>query len=124
MLFQLTVACCIASAIAMIISFLLYVKARMADRTENPRLDETQQAQRLARLDRDEHRYQTLYFIMGFLFFALGILILIQLSIRVSGPFGHHPLAATRSAAARSATPATANVAVAPVARGITPGFG
>jgi hypothetical protein len=92
-IFQLTVVCCIASAIAMIIGFLLYVKARMADRTEDPRLDETQQAQRLARLDRDERRYQTLYFIMGFLFFALGILILIQLSIRVSGPFGHHPLA-------------------------------
>jgi hypothetical protein len=110
MIFQLTVACCIASALVTIIGFVLYVRARMADRTEAPGLTEEQQAQRLARLDRDEHRYQTLYFIAGFVFFALGILILIQLSIRITGPFGHHPLAAA------PATPAAAS--------GINPGFG
>ena len=111
MIFQLNVACCIASALVTIIGFVLYVRARMADRTEDHGLTEEQQAQRLARLDRDEHRYQTLYFIAGFVFFALGILILIQLSIRISGPFGHHPIAAGSPAAP-------------PSAREINPGFG
>ena len=62
MMFSLVIILCIASGIATLIFFFLYIKARMAG------------------LDRQERRYLSLHFIMLFLFVLFGILILIHLS--------------------------------------------
>ncbi len=83
MIFPLTVISCITCALTTFISFLLYVRARMADRSEDPRLSPAQHQQKLAALDRQEQRYQSLHFITLFLFCILGVLILIQLSNRL-----------------------------------------
>ena len=85
---ELNIAACIASAAAAITTFVLYVKARMADRSEDPRLDATRMARRLSELDRKERRYQSIHYITLSLFFFLGVLLLIQLAIYYNGPFG------------------------------------
>jgi hypothetical protein len=85
LIFQLTVAACLVNGVITVISFLLYVKTRMADRSADPRLDETAQVRRLAELDRKESRYQTIHFITLFLFVLFGVLVLIQLSNRLNG---------------------------------------
>lgn len=78
------VAVCLVNGVITIISFLLYVKTRMADRSADPRFDEAAQVRRLAELDRKESRYQTIHFITLFLFVLFGVLILIRLSHRLN----------------------------------------
>lgn len=84
LVFHLTILFCILSAVTTIGSFVLYIRARTAARDEYPGHTPEQHARRLAELDRREQRYQTLHFITLFVFFLLGVLILIQLSNRAS----------------------------------------
>ena len=67
---------CVGNAIVTIVAFFLYVKARLADRTETARL---------AHLDKKEKKYQSLHFITLALFVLFGVLILIVLSNRLNG---------------------------------------
>ena len=67
MIFILLIILCIASGIATLITFFLYIRARMAvDRTDEQ--------------DRMEKRCLSLHFITLFLFVLFGVLILIHLS--------------------------------------------
>jgi threonine/homoserine/homoserine lactone efflux protein len=66
-LIQLTVAACIVSAVVTIISFFLYVRARLA-------------------FDRREERYRSIHFITLAIFTLLGVLLLIELSHRLNRP--------------------------------------
>jgi hypothetical protein len=66
-LIQLTVAACILSAVVTIISFFLYVRARLA-------------------FDRREERYRSIHFITLAIFTLLGVLLLIELSHRLNRP--------------------------------------
>ena len=76
MLFIFYLVACIGNAFVTIIAFFLYVKARLADRTETARL---------AQLDKQEKKYQSLHFITLSLFVLFGVLILIHLSSRLNG---------------------------------------
>ena len=75
---------CIASAIVTIVSFFLYIRARMALRDQDPAHNEEEHAQKLARLDRREQRFQAIHFITLALFVLLGILILVRLSDKLN----------------------------------------
>lgn len=86
LLFSITVAACILNAIITIAAFVLYVRTRLADRSERPPFDEEEHARRLAYLDRREHFYQSLHFITLALFVLFGVLILVQLSTRLDHP--------------------------------------
>ncbi|HEV3411401.1 MAG TPA: hypothetical protein VG101_02940 [Puia sp.] len=66
-LIQLTVAACILSAVVTIVSFFLYVRARLA-------------------FDRREERYRSIHFITLAIFTLLGVLLLIELSHRLNRP--------------------------------------
>jgi hypothetical protein len=79
-MFILYVILCIASAIATIVTFFLYIRVRMADRTEEHGVSPELHAERLAALDRQERRYLSLHFITLFLFVLFGVLILVHLS--------------------------------------------
>jgi cytochrome bd-type quinol oxidase subunit 2 len=66
LIFQLTVAACAASGIVSVITFVLYVRAR---------LDYREEAERI---------YQSIHFITLALFVLLGVLLLVQLSNRLN----------------------------------------
>lgn len=80
MLFALTVTACIISAIVTITFFVLYIRARLADRSEQTPFDPDEHTRRLAALDRKERFYQSVHFFALFLFVLFGVLILIHLS--------------------------------------------
>ncbi len=80
MIFTLLIILCITSAITTLITFFLYIRARMADRTETRDSDPDGHARHVSKLDRQERRYLSLHFITLFLFILFGVLILIQLS--------------------------------------------
>jgi len=80
MIFTLLIIGCIASAIATLITFFLYLRARMAERAEDHGGDPEGYARRIAVLDRQERRYLALHFITLFLFILFGVLILVHLS--------------------------------------------
>jgi len=80
MTFTLLIIGCIASAIATLITFFLYIRVRMADRTAAGDGDSDVRARRVALLDRQERRYLALHFITLFLFILFGVLILIHFS--------------------------------------------
>lgn len=80
LLFALTVTACITNAIITITSFLLYVRTRLADRSDHTPFDPAEHSHRLAGLDRKERFYQSLHFITLALFVLFGVLILIHLS--------------------------------------------
>ncbi|MBS1917741.1 MAG: hypothetical protein JST87_15830 [Bacteroidetes bacterium] len=61
MLFYFTIALCIATAIVSLVSFILYVQARMKELES-------------------EKKYQSIHFISLFIFVVLGVLALIMLS--------------------------------------------
>jgi hypothetical protein len=75
-LFIFYIVACIGNAIVTIVAFFLYVKARLADRTETARLPQ---------LDKKEKKYQSIHFITLSLFVLFGVLILIDLSNRLNG---------------------------------------
>jgi hypothetical protein len=66
-LLHLTIAGCIVCAVVTIISFFLYVRARLA-------------------FDSREERYRSIHFVTLALFTLLGVLLLIQLSHRLNRP--------------------------------------
>ncbi|HXO77237.1 MAG TPA: hypothetical protein VN824_18415, partial [Puia sp.] len=80
MTFTLLIILCIASAIATLITFFLYIRARMAERAEDQGGDPEGHARRMMVLDRRERRYLALHFITLFLFILFGVLILVHLS--------------------------------------------
>jgi hypothetical protein len=73
---------CIGSALATILAFFLYVRARLANREENPETNPEQHARRIAELDRKEEFYRSLHFITLLVFVTLGVIILVILSNR------------------------------------------
>lgn len=79
-MFQLYIVACIINAIITIITFFLYVKARLVSREQHPDHSDPQHAQKLAELDRRESRYQAIHFITLALFILFGVLILVHLS--------------------------------------------
>lgn len=66
LMFSLYIILCIASAIVTLVSFFLYVRARMANRIAQ------------------ERRYLSIHYISLFLFVLFGVLILIHLSDSIS----------------------------------------
>lgn len=85
--FTLTVIACIVSGIVSLVTFIIYVRARLADRSEPaPLSDEAAYRHKLAGLDRKEHFYQSLHFISLALFVLFGVLILIHLSAHFNHP--------------------------------------
>ncbi|HVS98608.1 MAG TPA: hypothetical protein VHE54_19080 [Puia sp.] len=86
MLFRLYVAACAVNAVVTVAAFIVYVRTRLADRSEPSPPDEAAHARRLAMLDRKESFYQALHFITLALFVLFGVLILVQLSSRLNHP--------------------------------------
>lgn len=80
MIFTLLIILCIVSAIATLITFFLYIRARMADRREEQDGDADGGTRRTDMLDREERRWLSLHFITLFLFILFGVLILVHLS--------------------------------------------
>jgi len=86
LLFQLTVAACILSAVVTIISFLFYVRARLADRSADIHDSEEDHTLHLRRLDAQEERYRSIHFVALALFTLMGVLLLIQVSHHLNRP--------------------------------------
>ena len=86
MLFLLYVIACIGNAIVTIITFFLYVRARLATREMAEGDTAEEHDRRLADLDRRENRYQSIHFITLALFILFGVLILIHLSNKLNPP--------------------------------------
>jgi hypothetical protein len=78
-LLHLTVAGCLISAVVTIISFFLYVRTRLADRSPDIHSSEEDYSRHLRRLDGLEERYRSVHFV------TLALL-LIQLSHRLNQP--------------------------------------
>lgn len=85
MLFIFYIVACIGNAVVAIVTFFLYVKARLADRTETRHTTEAGHIAHVAELDKKEKKYQSLHFITLSLFVLFGVLILIHLSNRLNG---------------------------------------
>jgi hypothetical protein len=85
-LFQLTVAACILCAVVTIISFFLYVRTRLADRSPDIHGNEEEHIRHLLELDRKEERYRSIHFITLALFTLMGVLLLVQLSHHLNRP--------------------------------------
>jgi hypothetical protein len=75
---------CIANALVTIVSFILYIRTRLAIREIRPDTTDEEHVQRLATLDRLERRYQSLHFITLALFVLFGVLVLVHLSNRLN----------------------------------------
>ncbi|HLX65432.1 MAG TPA: hypothetical protein VKR41_00510 [Puia sp.] len=86
LVFQLTVAACLLSAVVTIISFFLYVRTRLADRSPDIHRNEEEHSRHLLELDRKEERYRSVHFITLGLFTLTGVLLLIQLSHHLNRP--------------------------------------
>jgi hypothetical protein len=84
-LFIFYIIACIGNAIVTIVAFFMYIKARLADRTEARHTTEAAHAARLIELDKKEKKYQSLHFVTLSLFVLFGVLILIHLSNRLNG---------------------------------------
>lgn len=82
LLFALLVILCIASALTSLVSFVLYLKARTAER-DHPDEMEPDSHRRHGELLRKEQLYQSIHFISLFIFVVLGVLILIAISRRI-----------------------------------------
>jgi small-conductance mechanosensitive channel len=76
---------CIGNAVVTTVAFFLYVKARLADRTETRNATKEAHAASVAELDKKEKKYQSLHFITLCLFVLFGVLILVHLSNRLNG---------------------------------------
>jgi hypothetical protein len=62
-LFIFYIVACIGNAVVAIVTFFLYVKARLADRTETRHTTEAGHIAHVAELDKKEKKYQSLHFI-------------------------------------------------------------
>ena len=81
MLFPVLVTLAVISALITIISFVLYTRARLAERAHPD--DEEVDVLWDAGLDRKERLYQGIHFLSLCIFVVLGVLILIIISHRV-----------------------------------------
>jgi len=81
MLLSILVILAIISALITVISFVFYVRARLAERAHPD--DEDVDVLRDAGLDRKERLYQRIHFLSLLIFVILGVLILIIISHRV-----------------------------------------
>jgi predicted RND superfamily exporter protein len=81
LILTLTIILAVLSALTTIVAFLLYIKARMAERSDEPAQSSGLHQEELDRLER---RYQSIHFISLFIFVFLGVLILVQLSQRLN----------------------------------------
>jgi hypothetical protein len=86
LLFQLTVAACLVSAVVTIISFFLYIRTRLADRSPDIHDSAEDHERRLRRLDEREERYRSIHFVTLAFFTLMGVLLLIQLSHHLNRP--------------------------------------
>jgi hypothetical protein len=86
LLLQLTVAACLVSAVVTIISFFLYIRTRLADRSPDIHESAEDHARHLRRLDAREERYRSIHFVTLALFTLMGVLLLIQLSHHLNRP--------------------------------------
>lgn len=75
---------CISSALVTIVTFFLYIRARLAIREMPPDATDKEHAKRLAELDRLESLYQAIHFITLALFVLFGVLILVHLSNKLN----------------------------------------
>ena len=82
LLFILLVMLCIGSALTTLISFILYLKARTAER-DHPDEMRPDGHRRHAELDRKERRYKSIHFISLLIFVTLGVFILVIISRRI-----------------------------------------
>jgi len=80
--FTLLVTLGIGSALTTLISFVLYIKARTAER-DHPDEMSSDSHRRHAELLRKERLYQSIHFKSLLVFVALGVLILIAISRRI-----------------------------------------
>ena len=85
--FALLVILCIASALTSLVSFVLFLKARTAER-DHPDEMEPEGQRRHGELLRKEQLYQSIHFISLFVFVMLGVLLLIAISRRLSPTTG------------------------------------
>jgi len=81
-LFIVLVALCICSALTTLVSFTLYIRARMAERNHPDEMGPDQD-RRHAALDRKERLYQSIHFISLLVFVVLGVLVLVIISRRI-----------------------------------------
>lgn len=89
LLLNVYAAACIACALVTFMSFLLYVRARMANREKYPADTAEQHTRRVRELDRREERYRSIHFITLALFVLFGVLILVHLSNKLNGAPQH-----------------------------------
>ena len=81
--FASLVILCVASALTSLVGFVLYLKARTAER-DHPDEMEPDSHRRHEELLRKEQVYQSIHFISLLVFVVLGVLILIAISRRIS----------------------------------------
>jgi len=81
MLLSILVILAVASALVTIISFIFYIRARLAERAHPD--DKDVDVLRDAGLNRKERLYQGIHFLSLCIFVVLGVLILIIISHRV-----------------------------------------
>jgi hypothetical protein len=81
-LFFLLVMLCIGSALTTLVSFTLYIRARMSERA-HPDEASPDRHRRQAALDRKERLYQSIHFISLLAFVVLGILLLVKITRRI-----------------------------------------
>ena len=80
--FSSLVMLCICSAVTTLISFVLYLRARTAQR-DHPDEMTPDSHRKHAELNRKEQLYQSIHYKSLFLFVVLGVLILIAISRRI-----------------------------------------
>lgn len=70
---------CVCSALVTLISFILYIRARIAERGHPDEMSPDHHL-RHSELDRKEQLYKSIHFISLLIFVALGVLILVIIS--------------------------------------------
>jgi hypothetical protein len=83
MLLSILVILAAVSAVISLISFALFIRARLAERAHPD--EEDADVVRDAELDKRERSYQSIHFLSLLVFVVLGVLILIIISHRVNG---------------------------------------
>ena len=81
-LFALLVILCTASALTTLVSFILYLKARIAYR-DHPDELAPDHVLRHQQLEKKERTYQAIHFISLAIFVLLGVLVLVMISRRI-----------------------------------------
>jgi NADH:ubiquinone oxidoreductase subunit 3 (subunit A) len=82
LLFFLLVALCIGSALTTLVSFVMYIRTRVAER-DHPDEAGPDEHRRQAALERKERLYQSIHFLSLLAFVVLGVLILVIIARRI-----------------------------------------